>query len=804
MIRLLCFLPCIWYLGLSAQTFQGKVIDEKGNAIPGAHALMEDRVTVTGLDGVFILETGSLSSGRLEIRALGYQTLIDSVLLPAESEKVYTLYEQSYDLEVVKMTGSWIKPGQPFTYAQLNKEQIKVMNFGRDVPYLLQNLPSTVVTSDAGTGIGYTGIRIRGSDPTRINVTLDGVPVNDAESHGVFWVDLPDLASNAGAVQVQRGVGTSTNGAGAFGATVNIKTTGLEDQAYGVAELSGGSFSTLRANARFGTGLVSDRFSLQGSLSRITSDGYIDRASSDLNSVYLSGTYLLDNQSLKVNFLRGKETTYQAWNGVPAQYIHDRELRTYNTAGMKSDGTYHDNEVDDYGQTHLHAIYHRQWNDLHLQTTLHYTHGEGYYEQFRVDESLGDYGLGDLVSSDDLIRRRWLDNDFYGVIFSLNKPAGAARSGWTIGGGANEYRGDHFGEVVWLAHQGEIAPKEYYRNDALKHDINLYGQYQYTIGNDVNLFADLQWRGVFYQFEGFSSDLMVSKENVTHHFLNPKLGIERTAGMLTTYYSVGVAHREPNRDDYIQSTPVSRPRPERLIDHELGGRYAGDRLSMALNFFWMDYKDQLVLTGAINDVGEYNRVNVAESFRLGSEYSIVWQPVSSLNLGGSLTWNRSRIRKLTEAIDDWDTGVQLLKEHRNVPISFSPEWLASGFMELTMFHTKRSEFQSRLDHRYVGSQYLDNTGDDQTSLQPYHQTDLQLTWHWYPRKLDKITLKCQIINLFDRAIISNGWVYRYISQGYDATPYDPHASRLGDGIYTLSGFYPQAGIHALFGLSVTF
>ena len=807
MIRYLSFilLLLIGQVNIYAQApFEGKVKDANGNAIPGAHVSIHRMVAVTDLDGVFRFETTIESPSALQIRALGYLTTYDTIDPFTQSGRDYILLEQSYDLDVIKLTGSWIKPGQPFTYSQLNKAEIRVQNFGRDIPYLLQNLPSTVVTSDAGTGIGYTGIRIRGSDPTRINVTLDGVPVNDAESQGVFWVDLPDLASNAGAIQVQRGVGTSTNGAGAFGATINIKTTGLEDDSYGVAELSGGSFGTLRVNGRFGTGLLDDRFSLQGSVSHISSDGYIDRASADLSSVYLSGTILMNDQSLKFNFLRGKEITYQAWNGVPAQYINDPELRTFNTAGARGDGTFHENEVDNYGQTHVHAIYHRQWKNLHLQTTLHYTHGEGYFEQYRPGDLLSDYGLSGSHSSDDLIRRRWLDNDFYGLIFNLNQGSDDGKSEWTFGGGANEYKGKHFGEVVWTARQSHIVPVEYYRNDAFKRDINLYGQYRYTLAGHLNIFADLQGRSVVYQFEGFGSDFTVANEKVSHYFFNPKLGIEEKLNDLTLYYSVGVAHREPNRDDYVQSSPVSRPKPERLIDHELGGRYASDKISMMLNFFFMDYKDQLVLTGAINDVGEYNRINVSESYRLGSEYTLDWHISSKLNLGGSLTWNRSRIRKLTEAIDDWDTGEQVFQNHSDVPISFSPEWLTTGFLNLTLLKSTRSSLQTRLDHRIVGKQFLDNTGDDKASLAGYHQTDLNLSFTWYPRKIDMITLKCQIINLLDKAIVSNGWVYRYLSNGYDATADDPHATRIGNGLYTLSGYYPQAGIHALFGLSFTF
>lgn len=803
MIRLMLIVLLSGHLFSHAQiTFQGAVRNEADEPIAGAHLTLQDRISITDLEGHF--EFGSLSPGIyvLQVNALGYLNEIDTLVINGSLEKTVRLTEQTYDLHVVKLSASWIKPGQPFTYAQMNKEQISAQNFGRDMPYLLQNMPSTVVTSDAGTGIGYTGIRIRGSDPTRINVTIDGVPLNDAESQGVFWVDLPDLATNAGAIQVQRGVGTSTNGAGAFGATVNIKTAGLEHQSYAMVDLTGGSFNTLRANAKFGTGLLGEKLSFQGSISHIESDGYIDRASSDLNSIYLTGTLLGRNNSLKINFLRGKEVTYQAWNGVPFQYVGQPELRTYNTAGARPDGSFYDNEVDDYGQTHLHAIFHQKWNDLHLQTTVHYTKGAGFFEQYRSSDALADYGLDLNLTTDDLVRRRWLDNDYYGLIFNLNRSG--LHSSWSLGGGANQYLGDHFGEVIWLASQGEITPRDYYRNDAIKNDLNFYGQYQYTLPGQWTLFADLQWRTVSYRFEGFGADLSVTDQKVRHHFFNPKLGIQKKIGALTAYYSAGIAHREPNRDDYVQSTPLSRPRPERLTDHELGARLQNRNLDMSLNLFFMDYKDQLVLTGAINDVGEYNRVNVAESYRTGLEYSLNWNWHPRLIGGGSFTWNRSRIKFLNESIDDWDTGQQWTKEHQDVPISFSPETVSSLYLDYKVLKTKRSDLRLRPDFRFVGMQFLDNTGDPQSALEGYHQTDFTILMNWFPRKLKQITFKCQVVNLLDRSIVSNGWVYRFRSSGYDPTADDPHARRLEGDTYTLSGFYPQAGIHLLAGAMIRF
>jgi len=799
-------LPLMWQLTSNAQVlFTGKILGGDGKPIVGAHIYLGEEATATDVDGAFALRISNDGKFALRVNAIGYLTLRDSILLQGDTDRELVLEEQSYDLDLIELTSSWVKPDQPFTYQQVNAEELQDGNYGRDVPYLLQSMPSTVVTSDAGTGIGYTGIRIRGSDPSRINVTLDGVPVNDAESQGVFWVDLPDLAGSAGSIQVQRGVGTSTNGAGAFGGTINVKTSGLEQKAYAGIDLTAGSFNTTRANAKFGSGIMKEHFSLQGSLSKIDSDGYIDRASSDLYSVYLSGVYLDDKQSLKVNFLRGKEVTYQAWNGVPAQLINDPVLRTFNTAGAIGDGTYHPDEVDDYGQTHLHLIYQRQVNSkIHLQTTLHYTKGEGYFEQYRPDEQLESYGLGQGDQSSDLIRRRWLDNDFYGLIFSLKSRPTDTRSEWTIGGGMNQYLGGHFGQAVWTKAAGEIPAAEYYRNDATKNDLNLFAQYQYRLPADILLFADLQWRNLNYAFEGLNSDLTISDQQVNSNFFNPKVGVSRTVGKLHSYYSFAIGHREPNRDDYVESSIMSRPKAERLLDHELGIRYTGQHATFGLNYFYMKYRDQLVLTGAINDVGEYTRVNVPHSFRTGIEATLDWEVNEILRLSGNATWNKSRLKSITEAIDDWDTGGQEQVLHENVPISFSPEWVYFLAVDCKILETKRTLLQGQISHKFVGSQYLDNSGSKHASLDSYSQTDVNLRFSWDADWCKKVTIKCQVANLFDQLFVSNGWVYRYISKGYDATPDELHTTREKGDQYTQIGYYPQAGIHALFGLGITF
>ena len=400
-------------------TYQCLIIDELGQPLAGTHIHLGQKVEITGRSGLASFSDIQRGSHALEISSLGYRTIQSEVDLSHDRLDTFVLENQIYQIETIELNASWIKPKQPFTHQTIYKTELEKTNVGQDVPFLLRWMPSTVVTSDAGTGIGYTGIRLRGSDPTRINVTLDGVPINDSESQGVFWVDLPDLATTADAIQVQRGVGTSTNGAGAFGGTINVRTKAHRPQAFATMDLSAGSFDTYRGNLQFGTGTLGGKFGLDGRLSLLTSNGYIDRGSADLSSLQLNARFFTDKQNTKLSLYDGKEITYQAWNGVPQQYINDEELRTYNTAGQRKNG-FHPDEVDNYRQTHLHFIHKRHLStDLLLNTTLHYTKGQGYFEQYRIEDPLSSYGINPIelndtiIESSDLIRRRWLDNDFF-------------------------------------------------------------------------------------------------------------------------------------------------------------------------------------------------------------------------------------------------------------------------------------------------------------------------------------------------------------------------------------------------------
>ena len=791
--------------------FSGYVRNDGSQPLVNIHVEMGEYQTTTDQNGFFKINLDSSGSYLLQLHGLGYAILEKEFHVKGEQEVHFILEEAIYNLEPVELISSWIKPDQPFTYTNIDATKLEQKNLGQDVPFLLRWTPSAVVTSDAGTGIGYTGIRIRGSDPSRINVTIDGIPLNDAESQGVFWVDLPDFASSVDAIQIQRGVGTSTHGAGAFGGTINLKTSGISQAPYVNLSSSLGSFQTTTGKLEIGSGVLSDRFSIDSRISKLKSEGYIDRGTADLESIFLSGKYLRENQSLKLNFFTGKEITYQAWNGVPAQYISDKTLRTYNTAGMKSDGTFHDDEVDNYSQTHVHLIYNKTFSKTaSAKIALHYTRGKGYFEQYRNEDPLSSYRLPDIhigdsiITSSDLIRRRWLDNDFLGGIFSWYLQP-AQRWQMNIGGGWNRYWGNHFGQVVWSRFTSEGDQNhEYYRDDALKDDKNLYIQFQHTFGGSWNAYLDLQLRSVDYEFLGFNEQLSPFDTRESMVFFNPKVGLSYQGDHRAWYYSFGVAHREPNRDDFVNSTSYSTPKPEILFDQELGFRRQWQALSINLNGYYMMYKDQLIPTGKINDVGAYVRTNVANSYRLGLECEASFAPSPRISFFAGATASSNKIRSFSEFMDNWDTGVQEEIVHKKTDIAFSPSIIAQGNVLFKVFEGKRNTLEVEWLNKYVGKQYLDNTSNDRTSLDPYFFSDLHFRFNIKPNWAREISMKFLIRNLFDSNLITNGWTYRYASAGYDARTHDPYARLESGSTYNLTGYYPQAGINFLFGIALRY
>ena len=709
-------------------------------------------------------------------------------------------------IDEISVVASKAGDQEPVTHENITATELKKKDFAQDMPYLLEGTPSLVATSDAGHGIGYSGLRIRGTDPTRINVTLNGIPVNDAESQNVFWVDLPDLASSTTNIQITRGLGWSQPGTGDLGGGIHINTLGFKYEPYGSLKLSGGSFDTKRITLSGGTGLINGRFTFDGRASYISSGGYIDRANNTLYSLYGAAGYHHDQTNVRLVYALGDELTYQAWNGVPEQYINDLVLRTYNSAGTEKPGEPYDNEVDDYTQSHYQLHIDQaitpfaRWN-----TALHYTHGSGYFEQYKADQNLADYGINGFVEPSDLVRQLWLDNDFYGFISTLHIGTPGERY-FVMGGGWNRYKGDHFGKVVWTESAApDQYPEPYYQDDATKTDWNLFARSNNKISNHLDLTLDLQGRWIRYEFVGPDAQGIPLTQEVSHNFFNPKIGLSYTVGSSGSIYGLtGVIHKEPNRDDYVSSTPASRPGAERMWDTELGYRYQKGKLNVDMTGYYMRYKDQLVPTGRLNDVGAYTRVNVEDSYRLGFEAMIGYTLLKNLEFEAQATVSSNKIESFTEYIDNWDTGVQESAVLKNTDLAFSPDLLAGLGLKYTILSNEKHEITADLDGRYVGKQFVDNTSREASSLDPYFVSDLGAHWTWFGKGQQQIEVGVIIRNAFDASYESNGWIYRFNSEGYNPVPDDPYAGSEGGNAYHLKGYFPQAGRYLLIQIGFSF
>ena len=686
----------------------------------------------------------------------------------------------------------------PMTFTNITEEAIEEQNLGQDLPYLLSTTPSVVTTSDAGAGIGYTGFRVRGSDATRINVTINGIPLNDSESQGVWWVNMPDFASSIENIQIQRGVGSSTNGASAFGATVNLKTDGLNSKAYAITNNTIGSFNTLKNNVEFGTGLFNGKFSVDGRLSKISSDGYIDRATSDLKSFYLSAGYYSADEMLKAIVFSGKERTYQAWNGIPLSYLEDDSLRTFNPY------TY-ENEVDNYGQTHYQLHYTKQLDaSTSYNVALHYTKGAGYYEQYKRGEAFTDYGLmnviigEDTIYETDLIRRKWLDNDFYGSVFSYNTKIN--NMDITLGGAWSNYIGKHFGEIIWAQYASDGALRHvYYDNDATKVDRNAYAKFHYRYSNKISLYADLQKRFIDYTFIGFDEEAKNVEQTAEFDFFNPKLGFHyQIEDNKSAYASFAVANKEPNRNDFVESSPNSRPLHETLYDTELGYKLAKDNFQLGVNAYYMIYENQLVLTGQINDVGAFTRTNIDYSERKGIEIEASIKINDKLNWAGNATFSENKIANFNEYIDNWDTWGQEKILYENTNISFSPD-----VIWVNIFNYKlNNNMNLQLISKYVDDQYIDNTSNVDRMLKAYLVHNGRLFWNINSRLFSSAKITLQVNNLLDERYANNAWVYRFISEGWNPIGTDPYINANSEGGYDMAGYFPQAGRNFLVGISL--
>ena len=701
-------------------------------------------------------------------------------------------------LKELMVKSSWARGENPVTFKNIARDELQKNDFAQDMPYLLQFTPSVVVTSDAGHGVGYTGIRIRGTDPTRINVTINGIPYNDAESQSVYWVDINDIAGSTDQVQIQRGVGTSTNGAGAFGATINVNTNHLQEKAYGEAVTTLASYNTRRGSLRWGSGLLKNGLSFEGRLSYAASDGYIDRASADLHSSEFSASWIHGKSSLRFNAFTGREITYQAWNGVPAQYIMTN--RTYNTSGTEKSGGPYENQVDNYVQRNFQLHYNQQlggnWSS---SLALHLTRGFGYYEEYKSGQEYQNYGLSSLIFSMDtikktnLVRQRWLDNWFYGGVYGLEYRGD--QTDLTIGGALNRYDGRHFGEIIWAQNlpNGIEPGYRWYDNTAEKTDFNSYVKANHRFSEVLSAYADLQIRAINYQFLGKDRNAKDLQQTVSLAFFNPKAGFNyRMGSNMTAYAFFGVANREPNRQDYVNSSELSRPKAEHMKNFELGVKSSGSGWNYSANLYYMRYRNELVLTGLINDVGDFTRINVDKSYRAGIELDGAFLLWEKLKIAANMTLSQNKVKAYTECVDDWDSGNQIKTEHRNTNLPFSPAAIAGSQLNYRIFDKNAHKISVELRSKYVGKQYLDNSSDETAVLPAYFQHDLLLNFSTVNKKFGTADLSLVMFNVLNNNVISNGWVYRYY------TTYNPLATDAysvngrGANIYNQIGYFPQA------------
>jgi iron complex outermembrane receptor protein len=772
---------------ISQITLTGVVKDKKtSTTLPGAHIVVDKLINavVTDSDGKFIIKNLHKGKCHLKVSYIGYSTFTQQFNINNDTSIVVELSKSILLGDEVVITALRADNKTPVTYSVIEAEELNKINFGKDIPLLIDNTPSAVSTSDAGTGIGYSGLRIRGTDMTGINVTINGVPFNDPESHQAYWVDLPDFTSSVNNIQVQRGVGTSTNGAAAFGASINIQSNSPSEKAYANLSSSYGSFNTIKNTIAGGTGIIDNKWAFDGRFSRITSDGYIDRAFSDLTSFYFGGGYFGKKHIIQFKAWSGLEETYQAWNGVPKDSLENN--RTFNSYNYENQIDYY--KQDNYQLTWTYELP-KKWI---VNTTLHYTKGKGYYEEFKEDKKFTDYQLNNLyigndtIKKTDLIQQRWLDNDFTGIVFSIIQPD-VKKLQFTFGGAANYYSGDHFGKVIWskYASDGNIN-HEWYRGKGIKSDANVYVKSKWEAINNLFFYGDLQSRLINYEITGIDKDLRDISQIHEYLFFNPKAGLVYLINNNNKIYtSFAVANREPSRKTFTDANPVKpQPKAEQLYNYEAGYEFKNSKFLAALNLYIMNYKDQLVMTGEINDVGGDVMTNVSESYRRGIEFLWGVKVLHSVTVTGNVGLSTNKITNFTEFIDDWDNwGEQIANNIGTTDISFSPSIIASNNINWE----PTPNLNISLTSKYVGKQYIDNTSNDERSLDAYFVNNLNFNYEIKNSLFKNAQLKFSIINVFDELYESNAWVYRYYYNGKEEN---------------LNGYFPQAGRHFMLGIEI--
>ena len=747
------------------------------------------------------------------------------------------------ELQEVQVVSTRATKKTPMAYTNINKQAIQSINYGKDVPYLLALTPSVTLTSDAGNGIGYTSLRVRGTDPSRINITANGIPMNDSESSSLYWVNFGDFASSAQSIQIQRGVGTSTNGAGAFGATVNMLTDNVGAKPYVGMDFSGGSYYSHKETVRFSTGLINDHWGIQGRLSNIGSKGYLDRASTKLNSYFLQAGYFSDNTMVKFITFNGQEETYHAWN-YTSKYEQSLYGRRYNSCGeyYTEDGktAYYDNQTDNYHSQNYQLIWNQRLTNLwNLNAALHYTRGDGYYEEYKDGRDLYEYGLCKTkeTANSDLIRRKQMGNDFYGAIASANYDNKQNLTA-NIGGGWNKYIGNHWGNVIWAKEPAdvELTPDfEYYRSKAKKSDFNIYGKVNYQLVDGLNAYVDLQYRHVDYKMQdprdeylgtAFTGAYVINEK---YDFFNPKFGLNYDiTPNHKVYASYAISHKEPVRNNFQNyyadmmkanatgtEGKIGKPTAERLNDLEAGYKYQSSKFTAGANFYYMNYKDQFVLTGERDNSGEAITRNLDKSYRLGVELEAAWAPINWFRWDANATWSKNRVKDLTIQLED---GSNYTIEGES-PLSFSPDFIFNN-----IFTFQYAGFKASIQSQYISDQYLTNTGfktmecndkwnDDyepvgnttyETLMLKHHfNTNLDLSYHFSLKKIGMkdATIGITLYNIFDAKYDNNGWAapqYRVENGTLKAV------NTWGNRDYQAAGFAPSAPFNWMAHLSINF
>lgn len=786
------FLMIFIAIGASAQvSLSGYVTNESGEPLIGASVFLRasDYATITNEKGYFKLEDIFPGDYDLKVTYVGLKSHTEFMTLEEDGTFDVVLSGSIFQIDEIEVTANYLDEETPFTYTQMDKEQIELKNLGQDIPFLLEHTPSMVVTSDAGAGIGYTGMRIRGTDGTRINVTINGVPLNDSESHGVFWVDLPDFGSSTDNVQIQRGVGPSTMGAGAFGATVGLNTNKVNLNPFVKLDGTYGSFNTRKYSVSVGTGLMNETYTIEGRFTKILSDGFVDRATSDLQSWYLTAAKIGEKYSLRINAFSGEERTYQSWYGIPESKLEDDRTHNFYT---------YEDEVDNYVQSHYQLIYQVQPSEaFKVNTTLHYTKGGGFFESYKDDEDLNEYNLGGeivdtfgttLVNTD-LVRRKWLNNHFYGGIVNAKYEASDAFN-LQFGVGINRYDGDHRGNVIAIPNVIDLKTFfPYYSSNSIKDDGNIYLKANYAISNNLSIYGDVQYRSIDYTASGSDDGDIIPEMSINidanYNFLNPKFGLNyKLNDNASLYASYAKAQREPVRSDFVDAVGTDIPQSESLNDFELGYRLQGDKFNVSANGFYMLYKDQLVVTGAVNDVGGAVRVNVDDSYRFGLELAGTYRFTDKLLWSPNLAFSQNKIKEFEEVIVDFDNGGLQINAFENTDIAFSPNIVFGSRLSYVLTQNLVANLQSK----FVGQQYLDNTSNENRSLDPYFVNDIILSYRISSEFIPNAELKLAVNNVLNTQYESNGYTFSYIA----------------GGLITENFYYPQAGINFLLGASVSF